>query len=128
MCGNKKEMGTFQVLLLFFLSLSFFFCRSIDRKFCDGRLAKWKRQHDLGITTEDSLADEVGKVERVANERHPTKQVRQAEDPHRFRHVDDGVNVFLQTDLPYVRYGLSIFQLIDLARILIKLVLKWENR
>uniref|UniRef100_A0A8W7Q0Q0 Uncharacterized protein n=1 Tax=Anopheles coluzzii TaxID=1518534 RepID=A0A8W7Q0Q0_ANOCL len=37
----------------------------------------------------NSLADKIGKVERIADVRHPAEQVRQADHPQRVRHIDD---------------------------------------
>jgi hypothetical protein len=48
------------------------------------------------ISAENGLADVVGKVERVANERHPAEEVGQAEDPEARWHVDDGPQVLGQ--------------------------------
>lgn len=41
------------------------------------------------ITAEHCLAHEVGKVQGVANVRHPAEQIRQTDHAHRVRHMHD---------------------------------------
>lgn len=43
-----------------------------------------------GISPVDDFSDEIGEVERIADEGHPAKEVGEAQDPQRLWHVDDG--------------------------------------
>ena len=54
-----------------------------------------KRTHGR-ISSKDSFANVVREVERVADERHPAKEVGQAEDAKTRRHVDDRPEVLRQ--------------------------------
>ena len=83
--------------------------------------------HNLGIAAENGFADEVGKIQRVADKRHPAEEIRQAEDAHRLWHVDDGMHVLTKTDL--ANTGLLVdFELGYIGRLLLDSLLSLHSQ
>ena len=48
----------------------------------------------FGITTVNSFTDKVGKVERIADVRHPAEKIREAYHAHTVWHINDWHKIF----------------------------------